>query len=253
MTNGARRIEEQLRAWGDALEFRANLPAVEPRTRLSGRARRYRLAPTAASVLLLVGLSGLLLVLREGKPHVAVRPVPSLPESPASSITVSTTISSSVTLMNTSEPPDRYDQLEACSPIEQFLRLANVSLSPEAAQTAEKLAASRQEIDGVRAVLFAADGTPSVIVDPNATVPHLELGYETLVSCVSDADLASVTDAMGKIPLTEDQFISVSYQPFVDAIQVVVTNIDEVTIRNAIPQHLTERQVTIAEGQVSRG
>lgn len=130
----------------------------------------------------------------------------------------------------------------SCVPVDQFERIRNVTLSVELSGPAETLSASMRNVPGVRAVVFTQDGTPTAILAPGTS--PLGLAFDTLTSCVSDEDLAAVTSAAETLSRSENKSVAVAYDPFGDRIWIA-TDIDERTVRAALPQDLTERQLVI--------
>lgn len=73
------------------------------------------------------------------------------------------------------------------------------------------------------------------------------------MSCVSNDDIAAVEDAAASIASATGEPVSVGYHAFTDSIHIV-TSLDDETVRAGLPQHLTDRQLTIVHhtGSASR-
>lgn len=258
MSSTHRAVEEQIRAWSEALEHESREPdLVSPMP--SARPVRRPLT-LAASMVAIAGIGGLMWMLGSSKGN---RPASDSTHVAGASIQAPASLAPGESNVSDTHDPTTGDRAASplapvsshsstapqegqtgCSPVERFEEFRDVVLSGELALQAESITEALRGIPGVRAVMFAADGTPTVIVAPDARPPALE--FEVLVSCVSDQDIRAVNDAVAAIPISGDGFASAGYEPFSDAIQVV-SNLPSDIVRAALPSNLSDRQLTVVE------
>lgn len=124
-----------------------------------------------------------------------------------------------------------------CDPVDRFERLDLEYVLPNhLADRAEALTAELER-QGVRAVVFDATARPTVIVD--RTFDTTQVGYATLVSCVSDAELDSVRARLRTLNLAKGESIGFGYDIRHDRIDID-TSLDERAIRIALPEPLAD-------------
>lgn len=239
-------LEGQLRSWCDALDQESRVsPMVVQAVGSSGRRMHSRVAAAVATVMLAAGALVVALVsARPGEESSNSTTADELEQvrttSPTSSITASAP--SVLPPQPATEHPGSGTSYE-CDDIEEFARFRDVALSDELASNAERLTLSLGALPGVRDVVFSADGNPTIILDPHSERPRTP--YDALTSCVSDDDIAAVKAAATTLANRhEGAQIVVGYYPFADSI-LLATDLDEATVRAALPVHLTERQLSV--------